>query len=111
MSKYPCGTPDGWYGHHNRGERVCHGCIRALSDMDEGLMLQMFIRDATTRWGAVRAREMYAGSPDAPDDPGYHPTRRDPLLTGVARATGETAAAVKRGRSVTRWQWDERRRA
>jgi hypothetical protein len=42
------------------------------------------------------------------DDSKYRPTRIDPLLTGVGRATGETAKAVKRGNTITRYQYDGR---
>lgn len=42
------------------------------------------------------------------DDTGYRPTSPDPLTTGVARATGETAAAVRRGRTITKHQHESR---
>lgn len=42
------------------------------------------------------------------DDKGYRPTRLDPVLTGVARATGETAKAVRRGAAATKWEHDGR---
>lgn len=41
------------------------------------------------------------------DDKGYKPAYVDPVLTGVARATGETAKAVKRGKTVTKYQYDK----
>lgn len=49
-----------------------------------------------------------AGSWVSPDDTGYRPSGPDSTLVGVARATGETAAAVKRGSTLTKWQHDER---
>ena len=36
----------------------------------------------------------------------YRPTPRDPLLHGPARATGDTARAVKSRRGLARWQVD-----
>ncbi len=45
---------------------------------------------------------------ESPDDSRYRPTRYDPLLTGVARATGETAKAIRRGKTATDWQIAER---
>lgn len=53
-------------------------------------------------------RALYDAQPDQPDDRGYRPTHVDPILQGTARATGQTAAAVRRGRTVTKWQHDER---
>lgn len=41
------------------------------------------------------------------DDSAYQPTHVDPLLKGAARATGQTAAAVKRGRTITKHQHDQ----
>jgi hypothetical protein len=40
------------------------------------------------------------------DDTGYRPTPGDPLLQGVARATGATAKAVRRRRTLTRYEHD-----
>ena len=40
------------------------------------------------------------------DDKGFRPTRVDPLLTGAARATGETARAVRRKKGVTKFEHD-----
>lgn len=39
-----------------------------------------------------------------PDDKGYKPTAHDPLLSGVGRATGATARAVKAGKTITKHQ-------
>lgn len=41
-----------------------------------------------------------------PDDTGYKPGRADSLTSGQARATGVTAKVARRGRTVTRWEWD-----
>lgn len=45
---------------------------------------------------------------ESPDDKGYRPPKVDHVLTGVARATGETAMAVKRGKTITKHQYDNR---
>lgn len=42
----------------------------------------------------------------APNDKGYQPTRHDSVLTGVGRATGATAKAVKRGKTITKYEHD-----
>jgi hypothetical protein len=44
----------------------------------------------------------------SPDDKKYKPTSVLKELNGVARATGETAKAIKRGKTITKWQYDER---
>lgn len=44
----------------------------------------------------------------SPDDRRYRPTTPDALTTGVARATGATAAAAKRGRTYTRYELNQR---
>lgn len=41
------------------------------------------------------------------DDRRHRPTSHDPLTTGIGRATGATAKAAKRGRTLTKWQYDE----
>ena len=49
-----------------------------------------------------------ATEPLATDDAkGYAPTYVDPLLKGAARATGATAKVVKRGRTMTKFQYDK----
>lgn len=44
----------------------------------------------------------------SPKDSAHRPRPVDPLLTGHGRATGETARAVKRGRTVTKFEHRER---
>lgn len=41
------------------------------------------------------------------DDRGHKPARHDPLTTGLARATGPAAIAVKRRKALTRHEWDQ----
>ena len=43
-----------------------------------------------------------------PDDSRFRPRHVDSTLRGAARATGQTAAAVRRGTTVTDWQHAER---
>lgn len=47
-------------------------------------------------------RIVYAFRADQPDDRRYRPAHVDPVLRGVARATGETARAVKARRTIRR---------
>jgi hypothetical protein len=69
------------------------------------------------RWNGLRGRagdERYRrirerlDGPRVPNDKRYKPTTVDPLLKGVARATGETARAIRSGRTITDWQYAER---
>lgn len=55
------------------------------------------------------AQFLFDRQPEQPDDARYRPQHVDSVLRGAGRAVGETAAAVKRGRTVTAWQYDERR--
>jgi hypothetical protein len=68
---------------------------------------------------ALRAIEIHPPSTDAaveaatydrlsPSDAGYRPSSPDPLTTGVARATGVAATAVRGHKTFTKWQHDER---
>ncbi|HEV2071082.1 MAG TPA: hypothetical protein VGR26_14930 [Acidimicrobiales bacterium] len=50
-------------------------------------------------------RETYARL--SPDDRGYRPSRSDSVTTGQGRATGLAAKAAKRGKTLTRWEYDE----
>lgn len=54
--------------------------------------------------------EILANTDDSlwPDDTGYEPTDTDPLLRGAARATGMTAKVVRRGETITDWQYEIR---
>ena len=54
-----------------------------------------------------RVRERLDG-PRRLSDARYRPTHIDPLLKGVARATGETAKAIRSGKTITNWQHRER---
>lgn len=44
---------------------------------------------------------------EPPDDKGYKPPKIDSVLTGVGRATGETARAIKRGKTITKYDYDQ----
>jgi SOS response regulatory protein OraA/RecX len=42
-----------------------------------------------------------------PDDKGYRPKRIDSLTQGDARASGATALAVRRGKTLTKWEHEQ----
>jgi hypothetical protein len=44
----------------------------------------------------------------SPDDSKYKPAKVDSALNGVARVTGETAKAVKRRKTITKYEYDQR---
>lgn len=64
---------------------------------------------AGARHGAAQLeeweRETYARL--SLDDRGYRPSRPDAVTTGQGRATGPAAKAVKRGKTLTRWEYDQ----
>lgn len=43
---------------------------------------------------------------EQPDDRKFRPTTPDPITTGAARATGATAIAARRGKTLTKFQYD-----
>ena len=43
---------------------------------------------------------------EPPSDSGYKPTNHDSTLTGVGRATGKTAKAIKRKKTITKFEYD-----
>ena len=53
------------------------------------------------------AHRLVFGDHTSPDDTGYRPASVPKELIGPARATGATAAAVRRGKTITKWQHDE----
>lgn len=62
----------------------------------------------STEAAAVREqweRETYARL--SPDDRGYQPSRPDSVTTGQGRVAGLAARAAKRGKTLTRWEYDE----
>lgn len=64
--------------------------------------------DLVARVGLDQARvhaNAYAHSAD-PDDVGYKPTPGDPLFRGAARVEGVAAKVVRRGETITRFQYD-----
>lgn len=56
--------------------------------------------------GELRDWPPAEGTWSSPDDTRYRPAQTDSVLTGVARATGLTARAVRRRETLTRWQHD-----
>jgi hypothetical protein len=69
------------------------------------------------RWSGLRRRagderyrriRMRLDGHQAPSDASYKPTSVDSMLKGAARATGETAKAIRSGKTITDWQYKER---
>jgi len=54
------------------------------------------------RFGVEVARQMRYDRVKTPDDKGYKPPKRDSLLHGVGRATGDTAKAVKSRKAIVK---------
>lgn len=48
----------------------------------------------------------YGEDYEQPSDKGFRPAKVDSILNGVGRAIGQTAKAVKRGKTVTKYQHD-----
>lgn len=70
---------------------------------------QLRWRQLVERHGERVAAEMaYASQPDQPDDSRFRPSPVPPELRGAGRAVGESARAVRAGKTVTKWQHDER---
>ncbi len=107
--------------HANR-ERSQANALRAVTDailraeskprplsmdatIDPSLVPKIELREAA-RTGHLdeHTRALYDAQPDQPDDSRYRPCHLDSTLRGAGRATGATAAAVKRGHTVTNWQ-------
>lgn len=59
---------------------------------------------------AAAHRLVFGDSYSSPDDTRYRPTSTPKELTGPGRATVATAAAVRRGKTITKWQHDESER-
>lgn len=53
-------------------------------------------------WTDELIRKYLVTPHQTPDDAGYRPDYIDPVLRGPARATGQTAEAVRRGRTIRR---------
>lgn len=70
---------------------------RAVPPEEIERMVERLRVDQQTHRDIVAAQETIARV----DDSGYQPKHVDGLLKGPARATGQTATAVKRGRTVT----------
>lgn len=75
-------------GHRNEAQERQARLVEQEADLD----------------AAMRAKRR-AGDWSPPDDKGYRPTQVDSVLTGVARATGQTAAAAKRRSTMTAAQY------
>jgi hypothetical protein len=113
---------------HRQGRPVDAGVARALDDLEQQhelrarlhadgqaahLIDQVVARLARRQDAARRAGVPLRQLDDhldrqhtRLDDRGYRPDAGDPLLRGAARATGATAAAAKRRKTITRYQHD-----
>ena len=72
---------------------------------DQGLSetyIERLIADLIDRQQARLAWMRSQATQPSPDDRGYRPRTPDPLLTGAARVTGQTAKAVGRTKAITR---------
>ncbi len=60
------------------------------------------------RHGSVEAAAAirYSEQPEQPDDSAYRPRPVDSTLRGAARATGDTAKSIRRGRGLALWEVD-----
>ena len=63
---------------------------------------RMHFEQDCARLGEEAARQLRYDRIKSLDDKGYKPKRVDPLLNGVARATGETAKAVKAKKAIVK---------
>lgn len=93
----------------HRGNRKRLGKKLRAQGIPEEEVLRILARKAEDQ---RRQREIERLATDRPtggdlDDSGYQPARVDSTLTGVARATGETARAVRRGKTITRHEHRE----
>jgi hypothetical protein len=79
-------------------------------ELIEQIIEQRRHADRAARHG-YKGTDVYQYDPDNdagyyPNDSGYEPSEGDPLLRGVARATGMTARVVRRRDTITRWQYE-----
>lgn len=63
---------------------------------------RMHFEQDCARLGVEAARQLRYDRIKQPDDKGYKPTRVDPLLKGTARATGDTAKAVRSKKAIVK---------
>ena len=71
----------------------------------EDIMVRERQKDLIARIGLEKTKEI-RGRRGSPDDKGYKPDSGDPLLRGPARAQGITAKVVRRGSTITEYQYD-----
>ena len=90
--------PDGGYQYDAIGVYLALGVDQAAAERE---VERIWFRQLAEAHGAEHARSVVYGNVATLDDKGYHPTQIDPLLRGVARATGDTARAVKSRRALT----------
>lgn len=78
---------------------------RDIAQLDPALRAKLALIDAE-RAGLreQKARALYAAQPEQPDDTKYRPRHVDSTLKGAARATGDAAKSIRRGRALTKWE-------
>lgn len=87
-------------------ERIIAQRERRAEDLFRATQAREHLEEQEARLERERAA---ANAPlEDPDDTKYRPVHHDPLTVGIARATGETAKAVRRGSTITGWQHRER---
>jgi hypothetical protein len=75
------------------------GCTAELIDK---ILERQHFADLAAVHGEEHARRVLYGDLPEPDDSGYRPTHRDPLLHGPCRAVGPAATAARRRGTLRR---------
>jgi len=102
MSEAPSGGSE---KTHRRKRREKRKRLRELGYSEEYIadyIEKMHFQQDISRMGLEAARQKRYDSIPEPDDSKFKPGYRDPLLHGVARATGNTAKAVKAKKGLRR---------
>lgn len=98
--------------HHRqyRANLIADGCTPELADKATMEYRWNNLQQRAGEERYRRIRERLDGGYRTPNDNRYRPNYVDPLLKGVARATGQTARVIRSGRTITNWQHSERQR-
>lgn len=102
-------------------EDEVQACIREMKERQRQKVLgylpvdaPLITRASYMRWLRSKGKNTASASAlnqvfdyEPPDDAGYKPPKVDSVLTGVARATGAAAKAVKRGKTFTKYELRE----
>lgn len=90
-----------------------HECkVNGIEHITDRMVDDLVLREMLTRYDADTAYRMVFGRDayNSPNDNAFRPTSVPAELRGTARATGQTATAVRKGQTVTDWQHAERDR-